>query len=97
MAENKLTIAFRKLRKAGYFAKQNFFCCQSCGWAIMTDEQAEKAVFYHAQDNEDKKEGKPFHLAWAGDGNEICNILRESGLTVEWDGNDKKRIQIIAW
>lgn len=97
MDNKRLNAAFRKLRKAGYFAKQNFWCCQSCGWAAMTDEQRNKAVFYHAQDNDSKKEGRPFHLAWSGDGNEICNILRGEGITVEWEGSPDKRICVVSW
>ena len=40
-----LTKAFAELRKNGYFAKQNFLCCQSCGWAALSDEEAKNAVF----------------------------------------------------
>ena len=46
-----LSMAFAKLRKQGYFAKQNFMCCQSCGWAELSDEQAQKAVFYNKSQN----------------------------------------------
>ena len=43
--ENQTTTkAFRELRKYGYIAKQNFWCCQSCAWADLTDKEAEKAV-----------------------------------------------------
>jgi hypothetical protein len=50
-----LTKAFAELRKNGYFAKQNFLCCQSCGWAALSDEEAKNAVFYHNQDYRDFK------------------------------------------
>lgn len=97
MDNNNLNKAFRALSKAGYFAKQNFLCCQTCGWAAMTEEQAKKAVFYHAQDNDDKKDNRPFHLAWAGDGNEICKILNANNVKTDWDGSDDKRICVISW
>lgn len=92
--ESKLNRAFKALRKAGYFARQNFWCCQNCGWAAVPDGKDEKVVFYHNQDNEQKLEGEPFYLAWAGDGNEICQILRDAGITVQWDGSDGQRIQV---
>ena len=54
--------AFRELRKLGYIAKQNFCCCQGCGWSALSKslekslspDQIKNAsiVFYHAQDNE---------------------------------------------
>lgn len=94
MGQSKLTVAFKKLRKLGYTAKQNFWCCQNCAWHAMTDEEAKKAVFYHNQDNADKLKGLPFHLAWSGDGNEIVDVLRAEGIQVKWSGTTKTRIQL---
>lgn len=92
-----LTNAFRALRKAGYFARQNFWCCQTCGWGAVPEGKTEKVVFYHNQDAERKREGKPFHLAWAGDGAEICRILSEHGVTTEWNGSTDTRILVSKW
>lgn len=92
--ESKLTKAFKALRKAGYFAKQNFWCCQTCGWADVPDGREDKVVFYHAQDNDDKVQGLPFHVAWSGDGHEICRIFNENGITTNWDGSENKRIEL---
>ncbi len=92
--ESKLTKAFKALRKAGYFARQNFWCCQTCGWADVPEEKEDKVVFYHAQDNDDRKKGQPFHVAWSGDGHEICRIFQEAGITTTWDGSGNKRIQL---
>lgn len=94
MEKSKLTKAFQALRKAGYFARQNFLCCQSCGWSAMTDEQAEKAVFYHRQDADDLKENGSCHLAWSGNGKEIVKILEDNGVQTKWEGTDNKRIKI---
>ncbi len=94
MDKSKLTKAFKELRRKGYFARQNFLCCQSCGWAEMTDEQAEKAVFYHQQDNDYLKETGSCHLAWSGDGQLIVDILVKNGIEVDWDGSNNKRIGI---
>lgn len=97
---NRVRDSFKALRKLGYFCRMNFWCCQSCGWAAMTDEQSKKAVFYHNQDHDgawnewnDLTE-YGIHLAWSGDGNEICKVLREHGLAVEWDGSEDHRILI---
>ncbi len=94
MSQSNLTKAFKELRKAGYFAKQNHTCCQSCGWAEVPDDKAEKAVFYHNQDHQSYKEGGDLYLAWAGDGKLICDILRDHGLVVEWEGTPDRRICI---
>lgn len=93
---NNLTKAFKELRKAGYFARQNFSCCQSCGWSEVP-ENTNKAVFYHAQDNYDKNNGRPFYLSWSGNGYEICNILEKNGVTTDWNEKDSTRIKITKW
>jgi hypothetical protein len=92
--KKKLNQAFAALRKAGYTAKQNFLCCQSCAWNALSNKEAEKAVFYHQQDADDLKETGIIHLAWSGNGKEIVKILKEHGLDVEWEGSDNKRIVV---
>ena len=91
---SNLSKAFSALRKQGYFARQNFMCCQSCAWAEIPDEKAKKAVFYHKQDNDDAKAGRPFYLAWSGDGNEIVEILKQNGVETEWGGGETTRIKV---
>lgn len=95
--ENNLTKGFRELRKHGYFARQNFMCCQSCGWAEVPDGRGDKVVFYHQQDNERKVKNESFHLAWSGDGHEIQRILESCGVKTKWDGDNKKRIEVVKW
>lgn len=98
MSKSNLNKAFAALRKAGYFARQNFTCCQSCGWAAVPEKNGEKAVFYHNQDNHSKLRGQSFHLAWAGDQEEICRILNENGVkTAETPKDSSKRILVIEW
>ena len=92
-----LNNAFKELRKFGYFARQNFMCCQNCGWHAIPDGQTDKAVFYHQQDNDSKKEGKSFCLAWSGDGHQICDILNRNGIETNWDGSESKRIEVMSW
>lgn len=92
-----LTNAFRALRKAGYFARQNFWCCQGCGWSAVPKEKTEKVVFYHKQDSERMRAGRPFYLAWSGDGAEICRILQTSGIETKWNGDKSTRIEVVEW
>jgi hypothetical protein len=89
-----LTKAFAELRKNGYFAKQNFLCCQSCGWAALSDEEAKNAVFYHNQDHQDFKKGSDLYLAWAGDGDYIAETLIKFGMHIDWDGTPNTRIVV---
>lgn len=92
--KQSLNAAFVQLRNAGYFAKQNFLCCGSCGWAEMTNKEAKKAVFYHGQDADDLKENGSCYLSWSGDGKEIVKILRANGVDAEWNGEAGTRILI---
>lgn len=94
MQGDKINVAFRTLRKRGYFARQNFWCCQTCGCAAVPEDHAKSYVFYHNQDAETlKKDGGTF-LAWDGDGDEIVKCCLEAGLIVKWDGNKNTRIWI---
>jgi hypothetical protein len=96
MQKEKLNKAFKALRKLGYVAKQNFLCCQNCAWSALTDEQAEKAVFYHAQDFSDLKRSRSCCLAWSGDANEIIKVLNDNGVHTEWNGSENTRIKIVV-
>lgn len=75
----RLNGAFKELRGLNYIAKQNFLCCQSCGWAAISDlvdgtgnfatgknkgKPCTGVVFYHRQDTEGIKSGKGGYLAW---------------------------------
>ena len=95
--KEKVNMAFKLLRKAGYFAKQNFWCCQSCAWSNIP-EGIDKVVFYHNQDNdswENKELKKDLYLAWSGSGQEIVSILSSVGLNLDWNGSEDKRIRIL--
>lgn len=89
----KLSAAFRVLRNAGYIAKQNFWCCQSCAWSDIPDD-AKKVVFYHHQDNDDIPDGYVY-LAWRGSGRAISKALRDAGLKVSWNRSETTRIKAI--
>jgi hypothetical protein len=90
--KKKISQAFATLHKDGYFARQNFQCCQTCGWAAVPHDKAKRAVFYHAQDADNLKETGTCHLAWDGDGEQIVKHLTAAGLKVEWDGSEGHRM-----
>ena len=89
----KLNKMFRELRKQGFFAKQNFWCCQLCGWAVVPKDKRD-AAFYHKQDADDIPSGR-VHLAWRGNGAAICKAAQAAGLVTNWDGTPGKRIEVL--
>lgn len=94
--KEKLTKAFRALRKVGYIARQNFWCCQSCALSALNalPDECVKYVFYHKQDADNLRDNGACYLAWGGDGEQIVSILKEAGIAVEWDGNSATRIKV---
>ena len=91
-----LTLALEELRSLGYFARQNFWCCQTCAWHAIPDEQLEKSVFFHAQDAEDLRKKGECYLSWSGDGEEIISVLNKHGIQTDWEGSETQRIKIIT-
>lgn len=89
-----LNLCFRDLRKLGYTAKQNWKCCQSCGWSAISYKQARKAVFYHGQDKWNLEHDGYCYLCWAGKGAEIVKVFTDRGIKVEWDGSKNTRIKL---
>jgi len=96
MKPTNLTVAFKSLRKKGYFAKQNFMCCLSCGNSAIPKDKKKKFVFYHRQDAETLRQYGYCYLAWGGNGKEIVETLEAEGLKVVWNGDSLKRIKIIV-
>jgi len=88
--------AFKALRRKGYFCRSNFTCCQSCGFAAVPEGRGDKVVFYHRQDVDDIEHEGGCFLAWAGNGHEIVAAMKATGLDVEWDGSEQKRIWVEA-
>ncbi len=90
----KITKAFRELRKQGYFARQNYLCCNNCAWTCMPAESRKKAVFYHEQDKETLDERGYCYLSWSGSAEEITDVLQDCGIFVSWSGRADRRIGI---
>ena len=100
----KINKVFKNLRKQGYFVRQSFWCCQTCGCAAVPPDHENRYVFYHKQDREvlDKngnitmKFGGVLNLAWAGSGSQISQAIKDEGLRVRWSGTEDKRIGIVG-
>lgn len=94
--------AFNELGKMGWFARQNWKCCQTCGCAEVPESYNNKFVFYHAQDaeaiNDDNgdlcKDGMYLTHGEGGNGTEIVKVLNKHGLKAKWNGNNDTRILV---
>jgi uncharacterized protein YyaL (SSP411 family) len=94
---DQITRAFKILRKHGYFAAQDWACCQSCGQDEIPDNKKDKYVFYHGQDATDLWETGETYLNWDGDADHakfICDTFKAAGLEVEHNGDANTRILI---
>lgn len=94
MSASNLTKAFRALRRAGYFARQNFKCCQTCAWSAIPEDT--KCVFYHKQDADRLRNEGAVPLMWEGNGKEIVNIFKAHDLAAVWNGSDAGRIVVLV-
>jgi len=86
---NRISNAFKELRKLGYFSRMNFWCCQSCGCAAVPDKYKNKFVFFHKQDSEsfgvDGNIGGEHRSSWRG-GNKSDSMYMSHG--EGGDGNE---------
>jgi len=110
---DRLQQAFGQLAAEGFLVRENFTCCQTCGWAEADDELANAVeqgrpfkgvVFFHQQDTESAVEGGSLYLAYGGEhgsevaGQQVVKALETAGLTVNWNGSAKTRICVtLAW
>jgi hypothetical protein len=92
----RLRSAFKQLRSRGYLARSGrWICCTNCGHAELAKQSTNgKWVFWHDQSHDNLNEHARVYLAWNGDGDEICAALRETGLTVEWNGKEQMAIGV---
>ena len=88
-----LNQAFKELRKLGYFARQDFWCCQSCAWAAVPVDK-KKVVFYHNQAAADLEKYGECFLCWTGDRDEIAEVLERNGVLKTKPENESKCFEI---
>ena len=100
--KERLNAAFKQLRAHKFVAKQNFLCCQTCGWAEIGAEPKD-ALFYHRQDTEHAlKDGKlvsklyiAHRISSEGRGLLVRAIFADNGFYAIWDGSDSSRIALV--
>ena len=96
----RITRAFRELRKLGYFARQKWSCCGGCGSSEVPSKYKNKYVFYHMQDNQSIDEfgninGELYMCHGEdGNGNDIVYFLNKHGLDASWNGNINTRVLV---
>lgn len=103
--KKRISKAFRELRKQDIMARQNFWCCQTCGGYAMDTEKKKREgngqeikgyTFYHAQDNTRLKETGQTYLTHSDieTAKIIVQELMKAGLLVEWNFEEHTRIFI---
>lgn len=92
--KEKVNTFFKTIRKAGYFAKQNLEDCGSCAVAVIP-EGITKFVYYHSQDKRRADNGGSLMIGYGGNGIEVATAAQKAGLKVNWNGDDKQRIELL--
>lgn len=93
---DRLRKAFAFLRKkenGHWFARMNFWCCQTCAWCEVP-EGRENVLFWHGQDDDSFKETDKVTITHAGETEKAVEVLKEFGLIVDWDGTDCQRLEV---
>jgi predicted Zn-ribbon and HTH transcriptional regulator len=105
--------AFGRLESEGYLVRENFTCCQTCGWSEADSELEDAAkagrpfkgvVFFHQQDTESAVDGGGLFLAYGGEqgsdaaGQQVVQAFEAAGLAAVWNGSAKTRICVpMTW
>ena len=77
----RVRAAFKELRNLGFFARMNWWCCSSCGWADIPEERADNVVFFNKQAGEafggrfNCELKRDLYLQWAGNAEAIGGVL----------------------
>ncbi|MFL1431484.1 MULTISPECIES: DUF6891 domain-containing protein [unclassified Nocardiopsis] len=102
----RLTRAFRSLDASGIIAREEFLCCTGCARADLDTEAAAAGsrgyAYYHWQDTLAAAGGAPLMVGFesthqvrrAAVGAEVAEALRAHGLTVHWDGDPERKIEV---
>ncbi|WP_030916618.1 DUF6891 domain-containing protein [Streptosporangium amethystogenes] len=104
----RLSRAFTALEAAGITARENFTCCRTCGQAEIGaagSPDARGHVYFHSQCTDSAAAGHGLALLYGGFdgssdttasiGREIVAALRETGLSVEWNGDPRQAITVV--
>lgn len=106
---SRITVAFQQIRKHKVIARQKFWCCSGCALAAVAPELDEKpnlvgVVFYHEQDADRLRETGAVSIRFSAAegrgittkelGDIIVAHLTAAGLTVDWDGNPGRVIEV---
>lgn len=86
--------ALDRLRQEGYFCAQDWKCCCTCGWAEISWEDAEKAVWYHRQKRESAIVDGDLYLIWTGDATLIRSAFEAEGFATDHNGSQQKCIVV---
>lgn len=103
----RLTRAFTALEAAGITARENFSCCRSCGQSEIGaagSPEARGFVYFHSQSTDAAASGHGLTLHYGGFdglpgttasvGREVVAALERSGLSVEWNGDPGRALDI---
>ena len=103
----KITAAFRSLRKQGFFARQKWQCCMTCGVAALP-EGTDKWAFYHAQDADAFRMGRltpqdrflhqGLAIAFGStmeNGKAVVAAFEAEGMKCDWNGTLEHRILVM--
>ena len=90
----RLRAAFQTLRSNGWFARMNFECCATCGWAVADKTEKDNVVFFHSQSNDRLDEIGQCYLHWQGDAITLITVLECHGIKTTWDGDENTAILI---
>ncbi len=102
----RLARAFGALEAAGITARENFTCCRNCGNSEIgaEDPEARGFVYFHAQSTGRAADGHGLSLHYGGFdgspettaavGHEVAAALRAVGLTVRWDGDPSRAVEV---
>ncbi|MDE3721694.1 hypothetical protein PWG71_09870 [Nocardiopsis sp. N85] len=102
----RLTRAFRALDESGILAREEFSCCNSCArvelHAAAGGTGSRGYAYYHWQDTLLAADGASLMIGFesthpvrhAAVGAEVTEALRTHGLTVHWDGDPARKIEV---
>ncbi|GAA3443657.1 DUF6891 domain-containing protein [Planomonospora venezuelensis] len=103
----RLGRAFAALEASGITAREDFTCCRTCGQAEIGaagSPDARGYVYFHSQCTDSAAAGHGLALLYGGFdgspdttasiGREVVAALRETGLSVEWNGDPARSIAV---